>query len=44
MSHAQVEMSFDAEPVEEDADAKAELAEAISAYKRDDFLRSSLLL
>ena len=41
---AQIEMSFEAEPVEEDADAKAELREAVSAYKRDDFLRASLLL
>ena len=44
VASAQVEMSFEAQPVEEDADAKAELAEAIAAYKRDDFLRSSLLL
>ena len=44
VASAQVEMSFEAQPVEEDADAKAELAEAVTSYKRDDFLRSSLLL
>ena len=43
-AYDQEEMSFAAEPVEEDADAKAELTEAVSAYKRDDFLRASLLL
>jgi tetratricopeptide (TPR) repeat protein len=43
-AYAQEEMSFAAEPVEEDADAKAELTEAVGAYKRDDFLRASLLL
>ena len=38
-AHADFEMTFEAQAVEEDADSKAELREAISAYKRDDFLR-----
>ena len=43
-AQADFEMTFEAQPVEEDADSKAELREAINAYKRDDFLRASLLL
>ncbi len=43
-SVAQEPMTFAPVSVEEDEEAKAELEEALKAYKNDDFLRASLIL